>query len=213
MTNKTQKFWDREAEKYDSRERQFETVFEEVITKTKKYLNTNDNVLDFGCATGEKTIELAKTTRHVHGLDISHEMINKAVQKKNDANIQNCSFSQGTIFDNDFKNGSFNAIVSYHVIHLLEDIEKVLQKIHELLKPDGLFILTTVCLKDKMTFKKRLEISVFLMIKRLGILPVNLNLLASKDLEIKIKNGNFQMVESVNFFQGVTTKLIVARKN
>ncbi|MFC0875780.1 class I SAM-dependent methyltransferase [Saccharicrinis sp. FJH2] len=212
MTNKTQNFWDREAEKYDARKRQFETIFEEVIAKTKKYLHANDNVLDFGCATGEKTIKLAKTTGHIHGLDISAEMISRAIQKKNDADIRNCSFSQGTIFDNDFKNASFDAIVSYHVIHLLEDIEKVLQKIHDLLKPGSLFILTTVCLKDKMTLKKRLEIYALLVIKKLGILPINLNLLTSADLEKMMENGSFQIVESVNFFHGVTTNLIIARK-
>ncbi|MFB6340299.1 class I SAM-dependent methyltransferase [Saccharicrinis sp. FJH62] len=72
---------------------------------------------------------------------------------------------------NDFKNACFDAIVSYHVIHLLEDIEKVLQKIHDLLKPGGLFILTTVCLKDKITLKKRLEIYAFLVIKNLEFFP------------------------------------------
>ena len=89
MINKTQKFWDKQAKKYDYCERQFEPVVKDIIAKTRKHLNLSDYVLDFGCATGTKTIELAGGTKHIHGLDISTEMINEAIQKKDEANTKN----------------------------------------------------------------------------------------------------------------------------
>ncbi len=71
----------------------------ELIAITKEYLNANDNVLDFGCATGTKTFELADVVKQIHGLDFSAEMISEATKKKNKVNITNVSFSQGTIFN------------------------------------------------------------------------------------------------------------------
>ena len=75
MISKTQNFWNKQAKKYDYNERLFEPVFKEVISKTKEYLNTSDEVMDFGCATGTKTLELAGATKQILGIDISDEMI------------------------------------------------------------------------------------------------------------------------------------------
>ncbi len=76
MINKTQKFWNKKAKRYDNNERRFEAVIiKEVIFKTKEYLNKSDEVLDFGCATGTRTLELAGATKQILGIDISDEMI------------------------------------------------------------------------------------------------------------------------------------------
>ncbi|NQT64410.1 MAG: class I SAM-dependent methyltransferase [Candidatus Marinimicrobia bacterium] len=212
MMNKTQKFWDKQAKKYDYSERQFDSVFKEVISKTKEYLNPNDNVMDFGCATGTKTLELAESTKQIHGIDISDEMIKEATKKKNELKIMNASFTQGTIFNIDFEKASFDAIISYGVIHLLDDNEKVVQRIHELLKPGGLFISTTACLKDKMALKNRIEFSVYLLIKRLGIFPLHLNMFRTSDVEKLISNQNYSLVKAEKIFHGITISFIVAKK-
>jgi len=210
--NKTQKFWDKQAKRYDYCERQFEPVFKEIIAKTKEYLNANDNVLDFGCATGTKTLELVDAIKHIHGLDISTEMIKEAIKKKNEANIKNISFSQGTIFNNDLEKASFEKIIAYGIIHLLEDSEKVIQRIHELLKPGGLFISTTACFKDKMAFKNRLEFSAYLLIKRLGIFPLHINMFRTSDIEKLINSQDFSLVKAEKIFHGITISFIVAKK-
>ena len=212
MINKTQKFWDKQAKRYDSSEIQFDPVYKDVITKTRKYLNIADNVLDFGCATGTKTLELAGGIKHIHGLDISTEMINEAIKKKDKANIKNISFSQGTIYNNDFEKASFEKIIAYGIIHLLEDSEKVIQRIHELLKPGGLFISTTACFKDKMAFKNRLEFTTYLFMKRLGIFPLHLNMFMTSDIEQLINSQNFNIVKAEKIFNGMTISFIVAEK-
>lgn len=212
MIDETQNFWNKQAKKYDYGERQFEPVFKVVISKTKEYLSTSDVVLDFGCATGTKTLELAGATKQIHGIDISDEMIKEATKKKNESNIMNASFTQGTIFKNDFEKASFDKIISYGVIHLLDESEKVIQRIHELLKPDGVFITTTACLKDKMAFKNRLEFSAYLFIKRLGISPLHLNMLKTNDVEDLIVNSKFQIVEAEKIFHGITISFIIARR-
>jgi len=212
--NKAQIFWDKQAKKIDDNEKQFESASRELIAITKKYLNANDNVLDFGCATGTKTLELADAIKHIHGLDISAEMISEATKKKNKVNVTNVSFSQGTIFNDDLEKASFDKIIAYSIIHLLEDSEKVIQRIHELLKPGGLLISETACFKDKMDFKTRLEFTTYRFMKRLGIFPLHLNMFTTSDIEQLITRQNFNIIKAEKlFFNGMTISFIVAEKH
>jgi 2-polyprenyl-3-methyl-5-hydroxy-6-metoxy-1,4-benzoquinol methylase len=212
MINKTQEFWDKQAKRYDYSERQFDPVFKEIILRTKNYLTTNDKVLDFGCATGTKTIELADSVKHIHGLDISIEMINEANKKIIESNLKNISFAQGDIFDKDFEKASFDKIISYGVIHLLNDSDKIISRICDLLKPDGLFISSTACLKSKMAFKNSLEFNAYLLIKKLGIFPLHLNMFTPENVENIITNQGFQIVKAETIFHGITISFIIARK-
>ena len=211
--NKAQKFWDVQAKRFDENDKQFEYANQELITRTKEYLNTNDNVLDFGCATGTKTLKLADGVKHIHGLDFSAAMISEALKKRDELNVTNVSFSQGLIFNNDLEKSSFDKIIAYSIIHLLEESEKVLHRIHELLKPGGLFISETACFKDKMDFKTRLEVSAYLFLKRFGIFPLHLNMFKACDLEQLIKSLNFKIVKAESlFYNGMTISFIVAEK-
>ena len=211
--NKAQEFWDKQAKRFDDSEKQFGQANQELITKTKEYLNANDNVLDFGCATGTKTLRLADGIKHIHGLDFSTEMINAAIKKKNKLNVTNVSFSQGTIFDNDLEKSSFEKIIAFSIIHLLEKSEKAIQRIYELLKPGGLFISETACFKDRMDFKTRLEVTAFLFMKPLGMFPLQLNMFKTTDLEQLIKSQNFNIVNAEKlFYNGMTISFLVAKK-
>jgi len=205
MKSKTQQFWDKQAPKYDYSERQFAPVFQDVIIRTRKCLTAEDKVLDFGCATGTKTIEITDSVKHIHGLDISSEMVNEANRKIKERNFKNITCTQGDIFDNNFKVASFDKIISYGVIHLLNNSDEVIRRLHDLLKPKGLFISTTACLKDKMAFKNSLEFNAFLLIKKLGIFPLHLNMFKPKDVERII-------IKAETIFHGITISFIIAKK-
>ena len=208
-----QKFWDKQAKRYDNSERQFEQVFKQVVSKTKTYLTKKDTVLDFGCATGTKTFELAESVGFIYGIDISPEMINEALNKlKAKNNINNVGFTAGTIFENELSNKTFDKIISFGVLHLLSNKEDVIQKIHEMLTPGGLFITTTACLKDKMKLKNRIEFLLYAIIKRLGIFPIHLNMFTTTDVEKLIRDSQFEILESEQMFNGITISFIVAQK-
>jgi ubiquinone/menaquinone biosynthesis C-methylase UbiE len=213
MMNEAQKFWDKQAIVFDNNQKQFETVNQVLIARTKEYLTANDNVLDFGCAAGTKTLELAKEVKHIHGLDFSAEMISEAIKKKNNVNDKNVSFSQGTIFNDDLEKASFDKIIAYSIIHLLEDSEKVIQRMHELLKPGGLLISETACFSDRMAFKTRLEFTKTRLMERLGMFPLHLNMFKTSDVEQLLKRNNFNIVKAeVYFFNGMTISFIIAEK-
>ena len=212
--NKAQLFWDKQAKKFDDLQTQFETASQVIISKTKEYLNSDDNVLDFGCGTGIITLELARGINHIHGLDYSAEMISEAIKKKNKANAANASFSQGTIFNDDLENVPFDKIIAFSIIHLLEDSEKVIQRIHDLLKPGGLFISETACFKDRMDLKTRLEFTLTRIMKWLGIFPLHLNMYKNSDVEQLIKRQNFNIINTEKLFlNGMTISFIVAERD
>lgn len=213
MINKAQKFWDKQAKRFDNSDKQFEHANQELIAEVKKYLNANDIVLDFECATGSKTLELAAGIKHIHGLDFSAEMINEAIKKKNKTNSTNVSFLQGTIFNDELEKDSFEKIIAFSIIHLLEDCEKAIQRIHGLLKPGGLFISETACFKEKMNFKTRFEFTAFRIMRLLGIFPLHLNMFKTSDLEELLNRHCFHIVKTENlFFNGMTISFIVAEK-
>lgn len=211
--NRAQKFWDKQAKRFDDNEKQFEQASRELIARTKEYFDANDNVLDFGCATGNKTLKLAEGIKHIHGLDFSAEMISEALKKQEKLNLSNVTFSQGTIFDNDLAESSFEKITAYSIIHLVEDCEKVIQRIHQLLKPGGLFISETACFKEKLEFKTRIEVTTYIFMRHLGVFPLNLNNFKTSELEQLIESHNFKIIKSENiFYNGMTISFIVAEK-
>ena len=211
--NKAEQFWDKQASKYDQVEGEFEPSYKDIMAKTKAYLKSTDHVLDFGCATGVKTLEFAKGVNHINGIDLSTEMIKIANTKKMEAGVENITFSSGTIFGDDLESASFDKIIAFGVIHLLEESEKSLQRIHELLKPGGLLIATTPCFKEKMTFKTRLQFSIVFLLKRLGMFPLHLNKFSATDIENLIKDQYFNIVQTETLFHGMTVSFIVAKKN
>lgn len=211
--DKAQKFWDKQAKRFDDSEKQFDTASQEIVARTKEYLNANDIILDFGCATGTKTLKLADAVKHIHGLDISEGMISEAIKKKNKLSVTNISFSQGTIFKDDLEKASFDKIVAYAIIHLLDDSKKVIQRIHELLKPGGLFISITACFKDRMDLKTRLEFSIYFFMKQLGLFPLHMNMFSTSDIEQLMISQNFKIRKAeILFFNGMTSSFIVAEK-
>lgn len=213
MKNKAEIFWDKQAIRFDKSQDKFESAARELISRTKEFLNTDDNVLDFGCATGAKTLELAGEVKHIHGLDTSSEMISLAIKKLNATNLKNVSYSYGTIFKNDLDKVSFDKIIAYSIIQLLADSEKVIQRINELLKPGGLFISETPCFNERMNFGTRLEFTSYRFMKRLGIFPLQLNMFTASDVAQLISGQNFNILKNEKLFlNGMTISFIVAKK-
>ncbi len=73
--NKSEKFWDKSASKFDRAEKKDEQTNIKIIDRTKKYLKTSDTVLDFGCGTGLISNEIANNVRLIQAIDISSKMI------------------------------------------------------------------------------------------------------------------------------------------
>ena len=209
--NKTEKFWDKAANKFDKRSKKFDQTEIKTLEKTKKYLNVSDIVLDYGCGTGTMASEIKDKIKQIHGIDISPKMIDVAKRKAAERKIENIDFAQSTIFDERYKRESFDVILAFNILHFLEDTQKVMTKINELLKPGGLIISVTPCLGEKKSF---INILIFLLVylqTKMGLIPY-MKFFRISELKDSIANGNFQIVEAESLHSIAEQYFIVAKK-
>ncbi len=187
---KAEKFWDRMARGYKNPNYQPKGLSLKTLEATRPYLKTNQSVLDFGCGPGTLTLQLAKDVATVTGIDISSGMINVANTLANDQCNSNVVFLQTSIFDSSLKEQSFDVIVAFNVLHFVND-EKSINRLNALLKPGGLFISATACVKEKISLLRVLMAP----LKWLGIIPP-MQYFTLRDLEEVIKKRNFKILET-----------------
>ena len=143
-------FWDNIAERYAKQPVKNPDAFEAKIAITKSHMKPTDVVLDIGCGTGSLALRLAESALHVHGLDVSSEMIRIANDKAQAQQVENVTFHTGP-FDEGFATleaESLDGICAYSLLHLVEDRSAALAQIFRMLKPGGFFISSTVCLGE-----------------------------------------------------------------
>jgi len=204
--NKPDKFWDRTARRSNKSTKKFEHNYSKTAEIAKKYLNKSDVVLDFACGSGSITCEIADHVEEIHAIDSSLGMIELAKRRGTELGIENLNFTQSTIFNDGFKKESFDAILAFNILHLVEDQEKVIQKINELLKPGGLFISATSCLGEKIFMGSLLSL-----MSRIRIVPYIKNL-KTAELEDLITNGSFKIVHTEILYHSSSNYYIVAKK-
>ncbi|HEX2997651.1 MAG TPA: methyltransferase domain-containing protein [Anaerolineales bacterium] len=209
---KSETMWDRLANNWDTPGVSLGANDLQIIAKVKKYLSAGDSVLDYGCATGSIAQEIANTARVVRGIDLSSKMIEIARRKAEERKIKNIEFAHAAIFDESLKERSFDLILAFSVLHLLEDPIQVVDRIHQLLKPGGLFISATPCLGEKKFVSLLINIPVFLLSK-IGILP-HIKFFSVHGLAGSITNQKFQIVENESLsVQPITEHFVVAKKS
>jgi 2-polyprenyl-3-methyl-5-hydroxy-6-metoxy-1,4-benzoquinol methylase len=213
MINKSEKFWDFVANKYDKTEKHLEPIFLKIHNNIKRHLNKSDILLDYGCGTGTISIEIANHVKEIRAIDISTKMLDIAKRKASEHNIENVDFIQTTIFDERFTKDSFDVILAIGLLHLLKDNKQNIKRIADLLKPGGLFISSTPCLAEKMTFLTKLQFyPVFLLIK-LGLIPGYMKRFKISELNSLVSSGNLQIIETEKIFHTLTAYYIVTKKN
>lgn len=211
--DKSEAFWDRSADNYDKTEERFESIHKKSRENARKHLHTSHTVLDYGCGTGTTACELASGVKQISAIDISSKMIQLAQEKVTATKIENISLRQGDIFDEDYKAGSFDVILAFNMLHTVPDPEAVMQRIRELLKPEGLIIAVTPTLRDKLSFLVGLQIKLVQMLCSLGIIPIPIRRLKSTDLDGLMENARFQIVDSEKFYAGASSYFMVGRKS
>jgi SAM-dependent methyltransferase len=103
-------------------------------------------MLDLGCGTGIHACAFAREGYHVTGLDRSVEMLAKARERREQANLNESApidFQQGDIRDFRLTHRFDVAVALFHVISYLPanvDLEAAFARIREHLKPGGLLI-------------------------------------------------------------------------
>jgi len=205
--NSPEKFWNLIASKYATSPISNIAAYQKKIEKLKSYLSVENHMLDIGCGTGTQCGDLANNVKHVTGIDISSKLLAIAEQRKAERKIENVEFIQTTVFDKHFEPGSFDVVMAFYVLHFFEDIDEAFRRIHGLLKPDGLFILETVCLGEK----NKIMGKIVRMAGKLGFLPL-INLLTNRQIEQTLEQAGFSIVDKTRFSESSDEYTFFAKK-
>ncbi len=113
-----------------------------IIEILNKYIKRTDVVLDIGCGAGTISFYLSEKVKVVKGIDISIKAIENCNQTKKNIGADNTTFS---VMDFPYKcpQAKYSLIICFEVIEHLEDDRLALKRIFDLLKPNGILILST----------------------------------------------------------------------
>ena len=210
--SKAEKFWDGAATNYDKTEGRFEYIHNRSRGNTKRFLKDSDTVLDYGCGTGTAACQFSLQVKEVHAIDISSKMIEIAREKAAVEKLKNISFEQADIFDSKYTRESYDVVLAFNMLHTVPNPQDVVLRINELLKPDGLFISVTPCLRQKMSLLVYLQIQLVRVLCKLGLIPIPIRRVTSSEVEGLIGAGEFQTVESEEIYKDASSYFVVAKK-
>jgi len=187
--NDTQ-FWDRIAPKYAAHTIADVAGYERTLERVRHYLKGNEAAFEFGCGTGTTALKLAPSVGRIVATDISGEMIAIARDKAKAEGCGNATFEVARPEAAPWPDGTFDVAFGFNVLHLVTDRKAVLRGVHRLLRPGGLFISKTPCLKE---MNPLVRIAVPLM-QLIGKAP-HVTFLSADDLEREIAAAGFEIVE------------------
>ncbi len=187
MVQATQ-FWDKIAEKYSEQPIADEAAYQKKLAVTRNYFHPEMEVLEIGCGTGSTAILHAPYVKHIRAIDFSEKMIAIAQGKTEVEDIHNLTFEQALIEDLDIPDQSLDAVLALSILHLLRDKEAAISQVYQMLKPGGIFVTSTACVGDGMSF--------FRLIGpvggRLGLLPF-IGIFTSQALTDSLTQAGFEL--------------------
>ncbi len=137
--------FDRVADIYDTTRGLPEKVMRNTVEVLTKELKDDRRVLEIGVGTGRFAKPLQDSGFEIVGIDIARDMMSKAKHKS----VNNLLLADACFLP--FRETSFNAAVSLHVLHLIKDWETALQEISRVTR-DALF--SVVNMPDRIPVSK-----------------------------------------------------------
>jgi ubiquinone/menaquinone biosynthesis C-methylase UbiE len=184
------RFWDRIARKYAADPIADMAGYERTLDRTRHYLKGDDVALEFGCGTGTTALKLSPSVGRIVATDISGEMIAIAREKAAAENCSNATFKVATPDAAPWPDATFDVALGFNVLHLVAARQAALEGVHRLLKPGGLFISKTPCLKE-MNPLIRLALPVMQLIGKAPYVAFQ----TGDELEHEIAATGFEIVE------------------
>lgn len=201
-------FWDKQADKYSKSPIADQAAYERKLKETQSLFLPGMRVLEFGCGTGTTALHHASHVAHIDAIDISENMVAIARQKAQNAGVKNIHFKRCTLTEFEAKPASYEAILGLSILHLLPNRAESLARVHQLLKPDGVFVSSTACLGD--THIRHIKL-VAPLLKRLGLMP-DVSVLKEKSLVDEINSTGLNVDQHWNHGDKVKIAFIVSSK-
>jgi len=189
MAKPAAEFWDGIARKYAADPIADMAGFERTLEAARAQIEGRA-AFEFGCGTGTAALKLAPGAARYVASDISREMIAIAKEKAAAEGGSKAEFVVATPDAAPFEAGSFDAVLGFNILHLIKDRASALAGAHRLLKPGGLLITKTPCLKE---MNPLIRLAVPLM-QAIGKAP-DVAFFNAAELEAEIAAAGFEVVE------------------
>lgn len=206
MTQPSSRFWDKIADRYARQPVKDEAAYQKKLQITQSLLRPDMTLLEFGCGTGTTALKHAPLVDRILAIDISARMLEIAEQKAEAAGADNVAFVRASIDDFTAPDNSFDMVLGLSILHLLADRDLAIAKVHKMLKPGGVFVSSTVCLGNTMSFFKLIGP----LGHALGVLPL-LRVFTTQELVASITKQGFIIEHEWAPGKG-TSVFVVARK-
>jgi len=179
-------FWDRIAKRYSNQPIADEAAYQKKLKITREYFQPGMEVLEFGCGTGSTAIAHAPYVKHIQAIDISSKMLEIAQSKADAENIENVTFEQSTIAEVSVPDRTLDAVLGLSILHLLENKEEAIAKVHKMLKPGDIFVTSTICIGD--------TTKLFKIVAPIGrLFGLVINIFTRKELEDRLTDAGFEI--------------------
>jgi len=153
------------------------------------------------------SLDFANSVKHIHGIDTSGKMIERAKEKAQIKKIENVEFSRADVDDVALVKNSFSKVLAFNILHLVDDASKKVNRLYDLLNEGGIIISETPCLGERGWLVK----SLIIFAQKIGLAPPILNL-TYKELESVFTSNNFEIIENEVLDANRKTHWVVAKK-
>ncbi len=185
------RFWDRAARKYAVDPIADPSAYERTLDATRRYLKSSDLALELGCGAGTTALHLIAAVERIIATDLSTEMIAIAREKAMARGIENVTFEVGRFAGGAWCDATFDVVLAFNVLHLVSPLPDALSVAHRLLRPGGVFISKTPCLK-----LMHPAIRALVPVMRLvGRAPSTVAFFTADELEAALVTAGFEVVE------------------
>ena len=198
-------FWDVIAKRYDKQTHKDEN-YARAVDRFALYLRADHTVLDYACGTGVISFRIAGLVKQVHAIDTSARMIQLANQRARECRVCNVRFEQKSLLDERLGAGTYDVLLAFNILHLLDDARVAVDRAARLLKPGGLLVSSTPCLGEAgILLRALLPLVSKVILSHLRVFRMD----QVRDL---IRDGGFQILESKVREDSIPLYFAVARK-
>jgi len=176
------------------------SYFDDRVTSLaiEKLLPRRLTIADIGCGTGTLSFELARFAQQVIGIDLSKEMLRRALAVANERAIVNVEFRQGDALKLPLSPASVDAAFCVMVLHFLPEPERAITELCRVTRPGGSVILVDLVQHNQAWMREQMahewlgfdQSTIEKWFRRGGAEAIDYNLTGSFAGERLARNGN-----------------------